>query len=151
MTDERNLRPEAARAALESVQEMTRAGVRAAVPPRWMMAIGAIYVGGMSAAQALDDPARDFVILALLALFVGGVIAKRRSMLAWKRRAASVGNLIVSLLAIIVVILIFGAGQMWQERGLAWAPVWAGLLIAVLVFLLGEVLRARFAPPRERA
>jgi biotin transporter BioY len=116
-----------------------------------MTAIAALYAGGMCAAQALGDPARGFAILALTALFVGGAIAKRRSMLAWKRKAANARTLLVTALAVIVVILIYGAGQVWQARGLAWAPVWAGLLIAVLVFLLGEGMRARFVSPRKGA
>lgn len=144
MTDQNELKPDEARAALQSVEEMQRAGIRAGSPPLWFLILGALCVGGLFAAQALEEP--GLVTGPLLLAMCVTVFIKRRTMGAWRRKFDGPASVLLAAAAGAVAIGLFVAMKVAQEGyGLLWAPPAAGALAALVLLAVGAAQRGRGA------
>lgn len=140
MADQNELKPDEARAALQSVDDMQRAGLRRAQPPLWFLALGAPCVGALFAAQALEKP--GMVTGPLLVGMCLAVIIKRRTMSAWKLKFDGSATALFAAAAGVFVVGLFVAMKVAQERyGLVWAPPAAGAVAALA--LLGAGIWSR--------
>jgi hypothetical protein len=138
MTD-KNIQPDEARSALDSVARMNRAAFRQAAPPRWYGAGISLLVATGFALYALDDPG-DFPALFLvlgLALFVD---FSRRTMGASARGlpGTRTGVLAFAAICLFLLALFFGGIIVRRTYDMAWVPLLAGLIAGVTLFLLSE-------------
>lgn len=132
MRDETPPDPAEARAALQSVETMRRAGIRRGAPPRWFLAFGGLYVWALFAAQALEDP--GIVTAALMLAMCVAVIVKRQTIRAWRRKFAGPAGAFLAALAAIATLGLFVTAKIAQERyGLLWAPPVAGAPAALIL------------------
>jgi hypothetical protein len=133
------------RLALEQAAQARAALVERARAPRWYHPALGLLVGGLVAVQA----AAPAVSIAFLALFFAGLAllirAYQRHTGMWisGMRRGRTRWLAVATAAVIMVLML---GSIWlrQERGLAWAPVAAGAIAAVLMTLAGFAWEAAY-------
>lgn len=133
------VRPDEARAALESVEEMKRAGARRGVPPRWVGTVVSLIAGGLIAAPAFDDGG---LVTVFLILALGVVLSSQRGRAGawtsefpggpWKTAATVSGSILVFLALMSMGIVLRDAFDLW------WGPLVSGTVAVIVVFALSE-------------
>lgn len=138
MTDQ-ELKPDEARAALDTIAEKQRASFRRAVLPRWYSAGLALIVAVGFSLYALEQPGNTpalFIVLGL-ALFIG---ASRNRIAAYGKELPDTRIGALALLAVCVFLLALFFGGIIARRAydIAWLPVLTGCIAGATIFLLGE-------------
>ena len=127
-----------ARDALDSADKMESAGWRRGVPERWFGAVISALIGSLCAVSTLQDPSA-YIVFPILALGIVIAITRQKSGAygrefpntkadAWK----------TALFAAVLLVVFFGSIVIRRTYDIAWVPLVAGLLVALLVYLASE-------------
>ncbi len=133
MTDRSHL-PSAheARDSLASVVRMRAAGTRRGIFPRWILASKTLWVGLMLVGFAYEWQLR-FLLLLLGGV---GVLLLRRYRDAIPHEFHGRGYLAAKITIILSLIALFIFARIaWRDYGLAWAPIVAGAVASVGLFV----------------
>ena len=133
-----NVTADEAHRALDSVANMESAGYRRAVPPRWFGVGIALLIASLFALYALEDP-HPYVVFPIVGLGVLITIVRDKSGAYGRDFPVNKAHVLAFVLFIAVMILVFfGSVIIRRAYDAAWAPVVAGLLVGIVVFLASE-------------
>ena len=138
MTDQ-NVKPDEAQAALDSIEEMQRAGFGRASPPRWFSVGLSIIVAIGFALYAMEDPGNTPVLFLVLgtALFIGASRA-RIGVLGKELPDTSTGVWALAGICLLLLVLFFGGIYVRRAYDIAWIPLATGFIAGATIFVLGE-------------
>jgi hypothetical protein len=138
-----------AKEALESIVKLESAGWRRAVPKRWFGAGIAILVGSMFAIYALADP-YPYILFPILGLAIF-ITAAREKTGAYGRDfpGTKANRWAMVLFTTVLMIVFFGSIYIRRAYDLAWVPLLAGLLVALVIFLISESERRAYLSKAE--
>ena len=141
---------EEASEALEIVSNMQRAGNRRAVPRRWFGAAVASLIACLFALYALRDP-YPYIVFPILG-FAILITASRETAGAYGRdfSGSKASILTLTVFAIAMVSLFFGAIYIRRAYDLSWVSLAAGLIAGLVVFGLSEAERRSYLTRAER-
>jgi Na+/H+ antiporter NhaD/arsenite permease-like protein len=146
MEDDQTVKPGEAQDALDSVEEMQRAGFRRAIPPRWFGVGMSLIVAIGFALYTQDDPgvipvlfiAIGTALLMIAARDKNGVIFGRA------RPESRVGFLAAAGVLLFFLALFFGGIFVKRAYDIPWAPLVTGLIAGVTILLLSESERRHY-------
>ncbi len=145
MTDDNSVKPDEAQDALNTIDRMSVAGRKRAIPPRWYGIGIALIVAVGFALYAQQDPG-DFpgIFIALgVALFAA---ASRDKIGAMGRAVPDTRPAMWGLFGVSVFLMALFFGGIYFRRAydLAWIPVVTGLIAGMTIFLLSESERRQY-------
>ena len=138
MTD-KDIKPDEAQVALNSIEEMQRAGFGRASPPRWFGVGLSIIVAIGFALYAMEDPGNTpalFLVLGMV-LFIG---ASREKIGAFGKELpdTKTGMWALAGICLFLLALFFGGIVIRRAYDIAWVPLVTGSIAGATIFLLGE-------------
>jgi len=146
-----NVTPDDAKKSLESVVKMEDAGWRRAMPDRWFGAGVAVFIAGMFAVYALEDP-YPYIVFPIIGLPLFIATAREKSGAYGRDAPASNVNMWTVVLFITVLLIVF-FGSIFIRRAYdaAWVSLVAGVLVGLVVFLTSENARRAHRARVEKA
>lgn len=148
--DPDDIGPAEAKEALKLVLQAESAGLDLAMPTRWFGIAIALTVSSMVTISAYGKTELIVLSLAVLAAVLATQKNKQGAVLKAGPNGAKGVVAIIGLL-LFALALIAGAKILYQAHDYGWAPVAAGLLMAVLVYLLSVSERREYAAKIEAA
>jgi hypothetical protein len=136
---DKNIKPDEAQVALNSVEEMQRAGFGRASPPRWFGVGLSIIVAIGFALYALEDPGNTPALFLILGLIL--FVAVSREKIATSGRelpATKTGLWALAGICLFLLALFFGGIVIRQAYDLAWVPLITGSIAGATIFFLAE-------------
>ena len=138
MTDQ-ELKSEEAKVALDSVDEMQRAGFGRASPPRWYgIGISLIVATGF-ALYALEDPGDSpalFMVLGMV-LFIGAS-RQKMAVLGKELPDTRTGMWALAGVSTFLLALFFGGIVVRRAYDIAWVPLLTGVIAGATIYFLSE-------------
>jgi hypothetical protein len=142
--------PAEAKKALELVLQAESAGLNLAMPTRSFGIAIALTISSMVTISAYGKTA----LIALPLAVLGALLATQKNKQGAVLKAVPSGAKgVVPIIGILVfaIALITGAKTLYQAHDYGWAPMAAGFLMAVLVYLLSVLERREYAAKIEAA
>jgi hypothetical protein len=136
---ENDLKPDEAQVALDSIEEMQRAGFGRATPPRWFGIGLSLIVATGFALYAMEDPGNTpalFIVLGMV-LFIG-VSREKIGAFGKELPGTKTGMWVLAGICLFLLALFFGGIAIRRAYDLAWVPLVTGLIAGATIFLLGE-------------
>ena len=125
--------------ALDTIQQMKRAAMRRATPPRWFGALIALLAGSLVSLSAAD--LRQYTVFIILSIVL--VISYQRQKTGVSAKTFPVKTMVLGLIILVpLFFLMIIAAQLLQERlGYVSASLLCGGIFSVIVYLLSLVER----------
>lgn len=126
--------PSEVRGALDSIQKMERAALWRAMPPRWFGAIIALLAGTLVALSAADLREYHVYIILLMACVISYQSQKTRVSV----RQFPLKRIGIALMVLLPLffLLIVAAQASTDIIGPVWAPLFAGIVLAMTMYML---------------
>ena len=120
--------------ALDTIQQMKRAAMRRATPPRWFGALIALLAGSLVSLSAAD--LRQYTVFIILSIVL--VISYQRQKTGVSAKTFPVKTMVLGLIILVpLFFLLIIAAQLLQERlGYVSASLLCGGIFSVIVYLL---------------
>lgn len=124
-----------AKDALNTIQEASKAGIRAAMPPRWFGLAISLVTGSMVAATAAGET--ELIAISLAGLAIVSAMRKRTAV----AEPRILPNSFVGVIAMVGLLLsalglIAGGRVLMETQGMSWAPITSGAIFALVVYFL---------------
>ncbi len=132
-------REDDAREALDSIQAMEKAALWRAIPPRWFGAVIALLAGALVALSAADH--REYHVHIILLISAVLVYQSQKTGVSVREFPIRVAGIAIIVLTPLFFGLIIAAQTFSQAIGTVAAPLAAGLVLAIAVYLLSTFER----------
>ena len=126
--------PSEVRGALDSIQEMERAALWRAIPPRWFAATVSLLAGALVTLSAADLREYHVFIILLLALVM--LYQAQKTGVSVREFPPKLAFIAVIILVPLFFLLVVVAQALRDMFGFAWAPLSAGVVLATTVYIL---------------
>ena len=125
--------------ALNTIQQMKRAAMRRATPPRWFGALIALLAGSLVSLSAAD--LRQYTVFIILSMVL--VISYQRQKTGVSAKIFPIKTMVIGLIILVpLFFLLIIAAQLLQEKlGYVSASLLCGGIFSVIVYLLSWVER----------
>lgn len=124
----------AAREALDSIQAMEKAALGRAIPPRWFGAGMALFAGALVVLSAAG--LREYHVYVILLMSAALVYQSRNTCVSVRQFPIRVAGLALVVLVPLFFGLVIAAQAFSETLGTAWAPLAAGIVLAIAVYSL---------------
>lgn len=142
--------PDAAREALDTVQQAENAGLSRVIPPRWFGLAIALISGSIVASAAAGLSEMTAVSVAAIAVAIA--IRQRRSAARTKALPGNARGIVALIgLTVFAISLIAGGRVLVQAYALSWAPLVSGGVVAIGVYYLSRKERRAYSDLTGRA
>lgn len=147
MTTNDPIKADEAQAALDTVEKMSEAGRRRAIPPRlYSIGIPVIVAIGFGL-YAQEDPGSTPGLVIVLGTALSMASSRQKTgALGRADPAARIGTAALTALILFLLTLFFGGIVIRRAYDLTWVPLVTGLIAGVTLFLLTEAERRRHLP-----
>ncbi len=132
-------REDDAREALDSIQAMEKAALWRAIPPQWFGAVIALLAGALVALSAADH--REYHVHIILLISAVLVYQSQKTGVSVREFPIRVAGIAIIVLTPLFFGLIIAAQTFSQAIGTVAAPLAAGLVLAIAVYLLSTFER----------
>ncbi len=126
--------PSEAKGALDSIQAMEHAALRRAMPPRWFGAIIALLAGALVALSVAD--LREYHVYIILFMAVVIVYQTQKKRVSVRQFPSKLGGIALTILLPLFFLLIVVAQAYTDIIGSVWAPLGAGVVLAITLYTI---------------
>ena len=138
-----NITSEDAQQALNVVMKMERASLQQSIPPTWFGIVMAFVVGILvfTIAAAL----RDYYVFPIIAIPLTLVVRSKKTQALPKTASMGITGVVAMLSLVVIFIVLIVGGRLFMEiYELTWAPIVAGIIAAIVVYLLSIAERNHY-------
>ncbi|MEO2016023.1 MAG: hypothetical protein ABGZ53_16810 [Fuerstiella sp.] len=137
-----------AREALDSIQAMEKAALWRAIPPRWFGVSMALLAGALVALSAADR--REYHVYVILLMSAVMVYRSRKTGVSVRQSSTRVAGIACIVVTPLFFGLIIAAQKFTEAIGTVGAPLAAGIVLAITVYLL-SIFERRWHMARLRS
>jgi hypothetical protein len=131
---------EDAQQALNTISKMERTSLQQSIPPIWFGVLMALSIGILVFTIAAG--LRDYYVFPIIAIPLILAARSKKTQALPKTMPAGIKGVVKTASLIIVLLALIAAGRLLMEiYEITWAPIIAGIITAILVYLLSTAER----------